>query len=171
MKIRNWLVLAAPVVAMMVMLAGCGLPGTSYLALSYSTVAPSDLWFPELPDPLDYDTYYEHPAGTYYGEYTNIVFYDFWYTIEEKRGVFFGSIGDDRYYTMMLDSSGPWMYYEDYAASLAGKGSKAAVPKGSAANASIDRSLYDLDHPEPFSWEKSMNGVTFKVTGNRYRLK
>ena len=170
MILKKWLLVLIGAAALM--LAGCGFLGTSYLALDYSTVEPTTVLFPQLPDPFFWATYYEHPAGTYYGEYTNTFFYDFFYTIEESRGFLLGTQGDDRYYTMLLDSGGPVLYYYSSAsASLAGKGSQAEKHTGSIANAPADRSLYDLDHPQPFSYEQSSNGVTFRITGNRYRLK
>jgi hypothetical protein len=171
MKIKNWLPLLALAVAIASVLAGCGFLGTSYLALDFSFVEPTTALFPALPDPFFWATYYEHPEGTYYGEYTNFDFYDFTYTISSNREFFPGSLGDDRYYTMLLDLGGPDLYYYDAAASLAGKGSQAVAHEGSMSNAPVDRSLYDLGHPEPFSYERSANGVTIRFSGNRYNLK
>jgi hypothetical protein len=180
MKVKNWLqfLVIALVLAVAALLAGCGFRGTSYLALDYTTFEPTTVYFPALPGTIVWGAYYEHREGTYYGEYTNwditLTFewlYEFDYTIEVERGFFPGSVGDDRYYTMYLDPGGPDLYFFDVAAALGGRGAKEPAHSGSVANAPIDKSLYDLAHPEPFSYERSSNGVTFRVTGNRYPRK
>jgi hypothetical protein len=176
MKIKSWPLLIVLVAAIALMLAGCGFRGTSYLALDYTTFEPITVYFPELPDPFVWGAYYEHPDGTYYGEYTNwdilhigLQLYTFNYTIEVNRGFFFGSVGSDRYYTMLLDPGGPVLHFFDVSAALTGKAS--SEHNKSISNRPIDTSQFDMAHPEPFSYERSSNGVTFRVTGNRYPKK
>jgi hypothetical protein len=176
MKIKKWPLFTAItlVVAIGSIVTGCRFRGTSYLALDYTTYEPTSAYFPALPDPFYWTTYYEHPEGTYYGEYTNwdaslsvSQLYTFNYTIEVNQGF----LPDDRYYTMYLDPGGPELHYINVAAALAGKGLKSATHNRSILNAPIDRSLYDLANPEPFSYERSSDGITFRVTGNRYSKK
>jgi hypothetical protein len=171
MKNRSGLLLTLLAAALALALAGCGFTGTSYLALTDDSGIADNIIFPALPVGAFLDTYYEHPDGTYPGEYTwGIEFHEFYYTIEEERGFFPGTQGSDRYYLMYLESTGPELYYASFPLSMAGKGAKQA-PSRSLNNSPVDRSLFDLDHPEPYSWERTENGVTFKVTGNRYRRK
>jgi hypothetical protein len=168
MKNKKWwrLLLLSAVLALT--LSGC-VAGTSYLAFSYTTVSPpSNFYFEEFPAGFYYDTYYEHPEGTYYGEYTNGYFFSFTYTIEANAG--FLSPGNNRYYTMYLDPSGPDLYYFNSSAALRGKTGKGSA-KGEVTNAPIDTSPYDMAHPEPFSYEKSFPGGIFRITGNKYKLK
>ena len=175
MRVKKWLLTMTVVVAAALMLTGCGPSGTSYLALTYSIGNITSADFPALPPYaiLYFDTYYEHPDGEYYGEYVNdwnFVLHQFWYTIEENLGRFLAA-GYDRYYTMWLEPGGPELYYENVSASLAAKGAGAAAHNEQITNAPIDTSRYDLSHPEPFSYERSSNGVTFRVRGNSYKLK
>ena len=171
---KTWLGALVVVASLALMLSGCAVSGTSYLALDYNLGTVTYLYFPALPAFINWGQYYEHPEGTYSGSYENIGSYDdFLYTIKVNRGVgfIFGAPGDDRYYTMMLEPTGPELSFFDVSASLEGKSSKASAAGGGLENAPIDKSRYDLDHPEPFSYQRSSNGVTFSVIGNRYHLK
>ena len=169
-RIKKCLGLITIAAALALILTGCGPSGISFLALDYSAGTVTALDFPVLPAFVTWGEYYQHSEGTYSGAYTNGVLRSFNYTIEVNPGLLFGKQGEDRYYTMWLEPTGPELYYFDASASLAGKVLKASE-KSQINNAPIDTSLYDLDHPEPFSYERSFNGVTFRVTGNKYQLK
>ena len=101
---------------------GCGLQGedgTSYLALDW-VYAPQQLYFPAMPSLGLAGVHYQHPEGTYYGEYIawDGSYYSFYYMIEVNEGEYGaallpGADGMDRYYTMYLYSWGPQLYYVD----------------------------------------------------------
>jgi len=161
--------------------------------------APYWLYFPAMPLSGYAGTYYRHPTGTHYGEYIawDESYYSFYYTIEcneGDKGFLFcrGDDGADRYYDMWLYSWGPELYHFD--ASLQGMQASKTVtlnPKitqeeakalslalqpsreRSFANqtARLDSSAYDLDHPEPYLYEKSGPGFILRIEGTGYRLK
>jgi len=171
-----------------------GVDGKAYLALDW-TYTPVSVYFPMLPLVITAGTYYEHPAGTYYGEYTawNWDFYSFWYTLEINEGSYGaglwpGEDGADRFYAMFLSSWGPELYYFDDS-DLALKGIEAGDPSiaerelalagGSqperdpsvrSGKRELDPGSYDLDHPEEFRWVSRGPGWSLTVEGHRYRL-
>lgn len=153
-------------------LGGCVFEGTSYLALDYTTLNPPlEIAFPMLPSYVTYGAYYEHPEGTYSAEYrsSNGTYWSFNYLIEVNYG-FVGDSSADRFYTLYCDNGGPWLTHFDVA-SLQSLGGKTAASAPTVRQQEADLSAYDLEHPEPYLWEKSEDGVTFRIEGKRYRLK
>ncbi|MBN1837644.1 MAG: hypothetical protein JW820_17440 [Spirochaetales bacterium] len=183
-------------VAALLALSACGMRGAdgkAYLALDWP-YTPQSAYFPMLPPVISAGIYYEHPAGTYYGEYTawNWDFYSFWYTIEIDEGSYGvgawpGEDGADRYYQMYLNSWGPELYYfEDKSLAARDLGSPAdpamqrelalaagsepgREPEVSSRKLELDPDRYDLDNPEPFRRVESGPGWSLTVEGQRYR--
>ncbi|MBN1835140.1 MAG: hypothetical protein JW820_04765 [Spirochaetales bacterium] len=183
--------------AMLLMLSACGMRGAdgkAFLALNWAGT-PETVYFPMLPPFITAGTYYEHPEGTYYGEYTawNWDFYSFWYTIEIDEGsygvgVWPGEDGADRFYLMYLNSWGPELYYSE-ARDLAAKDLEAAAdavaerelalaagtepgrePEVASRRLELDPGRYDVDNPEQFRRVESGPGWSLTVEGLRYRL-
>jgi predicted small secreted protein len=184
--------------ALLLGLSACGTQGAdgkAYLALDW-TYTPLTVYFPMLPLVISGGAYYEHPAGTYYGEYTawNWDFYSFWYTLEINEGSYGlglwpGEDGADRFYAMFLNSWGPELYYFDDP-DAGSKGTEApgaspaerelALAGGSepgretslrSGKLELDPGRYDLDNPEVFRWVDSTPGWSLTVEGQRYRLR
>jgi hypothetical protein len=169
-----------------------GEDGEAYLALDW-TYAPISVYFPTLPTVIGAGTYYRHPPGTYYGEYTawSGDFYSFWYTIEINEGSYGvggwpGEDGADRFYSMILRSWGPELYYEDVAQRSLSDG-RAPVEDpveealalgnesrpGDARTLTAEKRVLDPDRdqlgaPEQFHREKSGPGWSFTVEGQHY---
>jgi hypothetical protein len=194
-KMRAWLAGILLGGALLVGLSSCGAKGEdgeAYLGLDW-TYTPLTVDFPMLPTVVGAGTYYPHPPGTYYGEYTawSGDFYSFWYTIEINEGSYGvggwpGEDGADRFYSIILRSWGPELYYVDVeqrslssAAATASDPSEEdlvlrleAVPDDSRSVTAQKRDL-DLDGdklgtPEEFGWEQSGPGWTFSVEGQHY---
>ena len=89
-----------------------------------------------------------------------------------SQGFIIGTPGADRYYTLFCDHGGPWMTHYDVATlqSLSGR-STAAKPAPVSNPGKVDKSAYDLDHPEPYFWEKTEDGITFRIQGFKYSPK
>jgi hypothetical protein len=197
-RIRALFVVMLLAGALLLGLSACGIrgeDGKAYLALDW-TYTPQTVYFPMLPRVVSAGTYYEHPAGTYYGEYTawNWDFYSFYYTLEINEGTYGtagwpGEDGADRLYSMFLSSWGPELYYfEDRGrssnesdSSLAEAAAKelsrspeytGGTPSRERTMPSEKRSLdperYDLDNPEEFVLEKSGPGWRLTVEGLHY---
>jgi hypothetical protein len=203
-KSKRTLVLLAGVALAAVLLLGlsaCGVKGAdgkAYLALDW-TYTPQTVYFPMLPQYITAGTFYEHPAGTYYGEYTawNWDFYSFWYTLEINEGSYGvggwpGEDGADRLYTLFLSSWGPELYYfddpnmsvrggelpEPLAADPAAAERQLALALGGepgrdasvpSQKIELDPERYDLANPEEFRQVASGPGWTLTVEGQRYR--
>ena len=176
-------------------LSACGSRGSdgrAYLALDW-TYTPKSVYFPMLPPVISAGTYYQHPAGTYYGEYTawNWDFYSFWYTLTINEGTYGygswpGEDGADRFYLIYLTGGGPELYcYELSYRALEGLEApgpgvpegESSPPPGSEADRqptlrsdprSPEPGRYDLDNPEEFRREYSGPGWSLILEGKRY---
>lgn len=180
-------------------LLGCGLKGedgTSYLALDW-VYAPRQLYFPAMPSFGQLGIYYQHPEGTYYGEYVawDGSYYSFYYTIAVNEGDYGvmllpGSNGMDRYYTMYLYSWGPELSYIDDEQSKsftheptgtkndslertqADRLSFEPLPSRSAEvfnkEVTLDGSDYELDNPQEYFFESQGPGYSLRIEGHRY---
>ena len=181
--------------ALLLGLSACGIrgeDGRAYLALDW-TYTPKTMYFPTLPEVISAGAFYQHPPGTYYGEYTawNWDFYSFYYTIEINAGTYGtgtwpGEDGPDRFYSMFLSSWGPELHYFE-ASGLALTGPEAptaaasekelALSSGSEPSRertivvekrSLDAERYDLDNPEEFRYQESGPGWRLTVEGQRF---
>jgi hypothetical protein len=178
---------------------GCGMQGadgTSYLALDW-VYAPQQLCFPAMPPLGLAGVHYQHPEGTFYGEYVawDGSYYRFYYTIEVNEGGYGaallpGADGMDRYYTMYLYSWGPELYYVDDLESksliLESRGAPSASvlleqqnadqsnlePSGSteirSARIDLDESAYDTDRPQDYLFESLGPQYNLRIQGYRY---
>jgi len=180
----------------LLLLVGCGPQGedgTSYLALDW-TYTPLTLDFPQLPAAVVPGTYYWHPEGLYHGEYVawEGSWWVFNYRIEVDDGDWgIGDIpgpdGADRFYTMYLYSWGPELSYVELSSSLslvqphpAGEDPAAKEQARAAAlslqpsstrqapSTAIDATRFDLDHPEPYRFERTGPGYRLLIEGHRY---
>jgi len=198
MNLRKLRVPALAALALaLLLLVGCGPQGddgTSYLALDW-TYTPITIDFPQLPVVVAPGTYYWHPEGLYYGEYVawEGTWWRFNYEIEVDEGAWgiggiTGADGADRFYTMYLYSWGPELSYVELSGSLglvqpppegespaAREQAKAAAldlrpaSARSLATGSVDASRYDLDHPQPYRYERTGPGYRFLIEGQGYR--
>ena len=187
--------LAALALALL-LLVGCGPQGedgTSYLALDW-TYTPLTIDFQQLPAVVVPGTYYWHPEGLYHGEYIawEGSLWVFNYRIEVDEGDwgiggFTGAEGADRFYTMYLYSWGPELSYVELSSSLslvqphpdsedpaareqaraAALGVQPSSARSPAAGA-IDAARFDLDHPEPYRFERTGPGYRLLIEGQRY---
>jgi hypothetical protein len=180
-----------------VSLLGCGVQGedgTSYLALDW-LYAPRQLYFPAVPSFGLVGVHYQHPEGTYYGEYVawDGSYHSFYYTIEVNEGEYGlmllpGSDGMDRYYTMYLYSWGPELYYVDDEQSKSFTPEPTGTESGSLERTKadqlgleptrsaevrnrqmiLDASGYDLDDPQEYLFESQGPGYSLRIEGYRY---
>jgi hypothetical protein len=197
MNIRKLRVPALVVLALaLLLLVGCGPQGedgTSYLALDW-TYAPLTVDFPMLPEVVLPDTYYWHPEGLYHGEYVawEGSWWVFSYRIEVDEGDWGigglpGPDGADRFYTMYLSSWGPELSYVELSQSLslvqphpAGEAAASREQARAAAlslqpsaarrvsSGAVDATRFDLDHPEPYHFERTGPGYRLLIEGQRY---
>jgi hypothetical protein len=179
-RIRALLVVMLLAGALLLGLSACGIrgeDGKAYLALDW-TYTPQTVYFPMLPPVISAGTYYEHPAGTYYGEDTawNWDFYSFYYTLEINEGTYGtgmwpGEDGADRFYSMFLSSWGPELYYfEDRSRSSNEAESslaEAAAKAETAAKESSRSSGYTGGAP---SRERTITGEKRSLDPERYDL-
>jgi hypothetical protein len=197
MKLRKLRVPALAALALaLLLLVGCGPQGedgTSYLALDW-TYQPLTIDFPQLPAVVVPDTYYWHPEGLYYGEY--VAWDGSWWVFDYRIqvdagdwgiGGFPGADGADRFYTMYLYSTGPELSYVELSQSLslvqphpAGENPAAKEQARAAAlgvqpssprqisSGTVDASRFDLDHPEPYRFERTGPGYRLLIEGRRY---
>jgi hypothetical protein len=195
LKILRVPALAALALALL-LLVGCGPKGedgTSYLALDW-TYAPQSIDFAQLPEVVVPGTYYWHPEGLYHGEYVawEGSWWVFSYRIEVDEGDwgiggFTGADGADRFYTMYLYSWGPELSYVELSQSLslvkpnpsgedpaAREQARAAAlglqpsPGRRATSGAADASRFDLEHPEPYHFERTGPGYRLLIEGQRY---
>ena len=182
-----------------VFLSGCGVQGedgTSYMALDW-VYAPRQLYFPAVPSFGQVGVHYQHPEGTYYGEYVAWTgsYYSFYYTIEVNEGehglmLLPGPDGMDRYYTMYLYSWGPELYYVDdeqsksFTPEPAGtesdslertKADRLGLEPSSTRSAevgnqqmSLDESGYELEDRKEYLFESQGPGYSLRIEGYRY---
>ncbi len=145
--------------------------------------------FPQLPAVGYYGTYYEHPPGTYWGEYIawDFSYHSVNYTIEvnegEEGGLFWtdGDDGADRYYKMWLYSWGAEIYYYDEKSISANQqkeqqkalalGLNPSIGSGAIKNIEFDISRYDLDNPEIKVTVKIIGDRKITIESKRYNLK
>jgi hypothetical protein len=197
MKLERLRVPALAALALALLLvAGCGPQGedgTSYLALDW-TYAPLTIDFPQLPGTVVPGTYYWHPEGLYHGEYVawEGSWWVFTYRIEVNEGDWGiaglpGADGADRFYTMYLYSWGPELSYVELSQSLslvqpnpsgenpaAREQARAAAlslqPSSTrrASSGTVDASRFDLEHPEPYRFERTGPGYRLLIEGRRY---
>jgi hypothetical protein len=180
----------------LLLLVGCGPQGDdgiSYLSLDW-TYQPQSIDFPQLPDVVTPETYYWHPEGLYHGEYVawEGSWWSFNYRIEVDPGDWGiaglpGADGADRFYTMYLYSWGPELSYVELSKSLslvephpqgedpAAREQARAEALGlqpsatrQAATGAADPSRYDLQHPEPYRFERTGPGYRLLIEGQRY---
>jgi hypothetical protein len=200
MKLRKLRVPALAALALaLLLLVGCGPQGedgTSYLALDW-TYQPRTIDFPQMPAVVVPGTYYWHPEGLFYGEYVawDGGWWVFDYRIEVDPGDwgiggFAGADGADRFYTMYLYSTGPELSYVELSRSLSlvqphPAGENPAVREqaraaalgvqppsaGSVASGPVDAARFDLDHPEPYHFERTGPGYRLWIEGRRYSPK
>jgi hypothetical protein len=142
-------------------------------------------------------TYYWHPEGLFYGEYVawDGSWWVFDYRIETDEGDwgiggFPGADGADRFYTMYLYSWGPELSYVELSQSLslvqpnpagespaAREQARAAAlgvqppSAGSVASGPVDAARFDLDHPEPYRFERTGPGYRLLIEGRRFSPK
>jgi hypothetical protein len=176
-----------------VFLSGCGVlgeDGTSYMALDW-VYAPQQLYFPAMPPFGQVGVHYQHPDGTYYGEYVawDGSYYSFYYTVEVNEGEYGvmllpGPDGMDRYYTMYLYSWGPELYYVDQSKSFTPTGIESGSLERARADqlglepsrsaevgnqrTTLDESDYDLDDPQEYLFESQGPGYSLRIEGRRY---
>ncbi len=197
MKLSKLRVPALAALALALLLvAGCGpqgQDGNSYLSLDW-TYAPQSLDFPQLPDPVVPGTFYWHPEGLYHGEYVawEGSWWVFTYHIEADPGNWGiggipGADGADRFYTMYLYSTGPELSYVELSQSLslvkpspsgedpaAREQARAAAlglrpsSSGPVHSGAAEAARFDLDHPEPYRFERSGPGYRLLIEGRRY---
>jgi hypothetical protein len=198
MDIRKLRVPALAALALaLLLLVGCGPQGddgTSYLSLDW-TYAPLSIDFPQLPDTVVPGTYYWHPEGLHPGEYVawDGSWWVFTYRIEVDEGDWGfggwpGADGSDRFYTMYLYSWGPELSYVEISQSLSlveplPSGENPAAREQSKAaslglqpstarrvtSAPADAARFDLEHPEPYRFERTGAGYRLLIEGQRYR--
>jgi hypothetical protein len=180
---------------------GCliqGEDGTSYLALDW-VYAPQQLYFPAMPSLGLAGVYYQHPEGTYFGEYVawDGSYYNFYYTVEVNEGEYgmgwYPGDGMDRYYTMYLYSWGPELYYVDdldsKSLTLGSSGARSAsvlqeqraadqagLEPSSGSELSnlpieLGESDYDLNMPEEYLFESEGPGFQLRIQGYRLQPK
>jgi hypothetical protein len=188
--------LAALVLALLLLLLGCGPrgdDGTSYLALDWS-YAPLSFNFPALPGEVSPGTYYWHPEGLYPGEYVawDGSWWVFNYRIEVDEGDWGiggipGADGADRFYKMYLYSWGPELSYVEVSQSLSlvqpnpsGENPDAREQARAAAlglqpssarrvtSGTVDETRFDLEHPQPYHYERSGPGYRLLIEGRSY---
>jgi hypothetical protein len=156
--------------------------------------APQQLYFPQMPALGMAGVYYQHPEGTYYGEYVawDGSYYSFYYTIQVNEGEYGagwlpGAAGMDRYYKMVLYSWGPELYYVDDldSKSFAPDSSEpeellsAQLPEIEPSRSGdfdnrhveLDESGYDMGSPREYLFEIRDPGYTLRIEGQRFSPK
>ncbi len=197
MNLRKlWVPALAALALALLLLVGCGPQGddgTSYLALDW-TYQPQSVDFPLLPDVVAPETYYWHPEGLYHGEYVawEGSWWSFNYRIAVDEGDWGigglpGPDGADRFYTMYLYSWGPELSYVELSKSLslvephpagedpAAREQARAEALGlqpsatrQATSGAVDPARFDLEHPEPYRFERTGPGYRLLIEGQRY---